>query len=313
MNGSTVKRLGICVARWHRWGQYIAIAAAYAATYEVVRHVTYSHWTLTAGLRLACLLLLPFRFWPALALGETLPLVENAWICESDFGSAWALSASVPMIVLFMACVKPLRLRWTLYDDHGRLRMELLLAATLGCALITAVSTALTLETALLSSPGAWPELSLVKYFWAYILGAYLGALTLTPILMAFAERARQMPNATLGDVWRSPLLRDALLWLPVTAVLVILAIATNDDTTRQLARLGLLWPTIALAWRHGWHGTAVAGFGASVALAMTGTVLLDPAMVRAQVILALALSGLLAVGARASRVVPAAVSAEPH
>lgn len=299
------------MARWRRWGQYTAIAAAYAATYEVVRHVTYSHWTLTAGLRLACLLLMPFRFWPALALGETLPLVENAWMCETDFGAAWALSASVPMIVLFMACVKPLRLRWNLYDGGGRLRMELLLAATLGCALITGVATALTLETALLSSPGAWPDLSLVKYFWAYILGAYLGTLTLTPILLALTERARAMPTATLVDVWRSPLFRDALLWLPVMAGLTVLAIATADDTTRQLARLGLLWPTIALTWRHDWHGAAVGGFAASVALAMTGTVLLDPAMVRAQVIFALTLSGLLAVGARASRTVPAAVRAE--
>lgn len=308
MNGSTVKRLGIYAARWHRWGQYIAIASAYAAAYEVVRHITYSHWTLTAGLRLACLLLLPFRYWPALAVGETLPLVENAWLCETNFGPAWALSSSVPMIVLFMACVKPLRVRWTLYDDRGQLRMELLLAATLGCALITAVSTSLTLETALLSSPGAWPDISLVNYFWAYILGAYLGALTLTPILLALAERARQIPNTRLGDVSRSPMLRDVLLWLPVLAVLTTLAIATTDDTIRQLARLGLLWPTIALAWRHGWHGTAVGGFAASVALAMTGTVLLDPAMVRAQVVLALALSGLLAVGPRAPRVVRVAV-----
>lgn len=296
---------------WRRRGQYLAIAAAYAATYEIVRHFSYSHWTPTAGLRMACLLLMPFRFWPALALGELLPLVENALLCITDYGYAWALSASVPMIVLFMGCIKPLRLRWALYDDHGRLRMQLLLAATLGCALITAVSTAFTLETALLSSPGEWPDVSLVKYFWAYILGAYLGALTLTPILLALAERARAMTHPTLGDVWRSPLLRDALLWLPVMAGLTVLAIATSDDTIRQHARLALLWPTIALAWRHGWHGTAVGGFGASVALAMTGTVLLDPEMVRAQVVLALTLSGLLAVGARSSRAVPASASAE--
>lgn len=302
MKGSTAERQAANAAYWQRWGQYLAIAAAYAATYEVVRHVTYSHWTLTAGLRLACLLLMPFRFWPALALGEALPALENAWLCAPDLGTAWAVSVSMPMVVFFMACVKPLRLRWALYDDDGRVQMKLLLGATLGCALITGIVTCLTLLTAMLDAPGEWPHLSLLKMFWAYILGAYLGALTLTPILLAMTERVRRVSHLTISDVWRSPLLRDALLWLPVIAALVSLASTTEDDSMRQIARFGLLWPTIALAWRHGWHGTALGGFGASVALAMTGTVLLDPAMIRAQVTLSLVISGLLFLGTRAPR-----------
>lgn len=283
-------------------GQHLAVAAAYAAIYEVVRHVTFPHWSPTTGLRLACLFLLPLRYWPALALGEALPTIENAWMSADDLGIPWAISASVPMIVPFMAVMKPLRQRWTLHDDRGQLRMPLLLGATLACALISATLSCTTLATTMLRTPDAWPHLSITNMFWAYTLGHFLGGLTLTPILLALNERARQLPRVTWTAIWRSALLRDLLLWLPVLAVLVDLAISTGDDTVRQAARLGLACPAIAMGYRHGWHGTAIGGFSASVALAMTGTAFVDPIMLRAQVILALVLSGLLSIGARASQ-----------
>jgi glucose-6-phosphate-specific signal transduction histidine kinase len=288
-------------------GQHLAIAAAYAAVYELVRHVTFPHWSPTTGLRLACLFLLPLRYWPALALGEALPTIENAWLAADDLGIPWALSASVPMIVPFMAVMKPFRLRWRLYDDRRQLRMPLLLGATLACALISATLSCTTLATTMLRTPDAWPHLSLTNMFWAYTLGHFLGGLTLTPIILALTERARQLPRVTWATIWRSPLLRDVLLWVPVLAALVVLAITTGNDTVRQVARLGLIWPAIALAWRHGWHGTAFGGFAASVALAMTGTAFVDPVMLRAQVILALVLSGLLTIGAKVSRPLPTA------
>lgn len=287
---------------WSRGGQHLAVAGAYAAVYEVVRHVTFPHWSPTTGLRLACLFLLPLRYWPALALGEALPTMENAWLGADDLGIPWAISASVPMIVPFMAVMKPFRLRWRLYDDRGQLRMPLLLGATLACAIISATLSCTTLATTMLRSPEAWPNLSLTNMFWAYLLGHFLGGLTLTPMILALTERAQGMPRPSAAAIGRSPLLRDMLLWMPVLAALVFVAITTDDDAVRQVARLGLICPPIALAWRHGWHGTALGGFAASVALALTGTAFVDPIMLRAQVILAMVLSGLLTVGARASR-----------
>lgn len=295
MNGST--------ARPSAWTPHLAVAAAYAACYELARHVSFSHWILTAGLRLACLLLVPTRYWPALAIGEALPVGEAALLCESRFGIAWTLSAAVPMVVLCMACVQPVLRRWNLYGADGRLQMGVVLGTTLGCAAITAATTALTLLTALLAAPDAWPDISVGAYFWAYLLGAYLGALTLTPTILALCERAQAQRRVTLALVWQSRLFRDTAGWaLPALAGLAWLAHATNNDIARQLARGAMLLPILSLAWRHGWHGTAIGGMGASIALAITGTKLLDPAMIQSQVILALVISSALMVGARASR-----------
>jgi two-component system sensor histidine kinase UhpB len=58
----------------------------------------------------------------------------------------------------------------------------------------------------------------------------------------------------------------------------------------------------LGLAWRYGWHGTAVGGMVASIALATTAPgQLADPATLQVQSILALVVSGSLLVGARAT------------
>lgn len=300
MNGSTANKT--------TWTQQFAIAAAYAACYELARYLSFSHWLLTAGLRLACLFLVPVRFWPALILGEALPSFENALLLEHSMGAAWSLAAAVPMVLLWIPVVRPLRTRWPLHAPDGSLRASVLLAAALGCAIVNAIATTLELEAALLSNPGKWPDISSATYFWAYLLGGYLGALSLTPTIMAMHERARTAARFNLSFLWRSSLARDLIAWaIPMCFGLGWVAMATDQDLLRQLARLALLLPLFGLALRHGWHGTAVGGMLASVALAATGTALLDPAMIRCQAVLALCISGTLLVGSRASRYAPLA------
>lgn len=295
VKGSTAQGT-VSATHWAVWGQHFAIAAAYAACYELARYVSLPQWTLTAGLRLACLLLLPIRYWPALALGEGLPLVENAVICAKYFGTGWALAQSVPMVVLWMALLKPMRQRWALLDAEGHVSMPLILVAALGTSVITAASTMIRLMLALAHDPGKWPAASSQDFF-AYLLGAYLGALTLTPVVLAIWEklRAHRGETVSLFAIWRSPLLRDTIWWvLPTLAGVTWMTLITHDDDLRQIARLALLWPVIGLSWRYGWHGAAVGGMAASVALAITTHTPLDTAAIRVQAILALTISGCL-------------------
>lgn len=311
VKGSTSQRI-VRVFHWARLGQYFAVAAAYAACYEVTLHFSFPQWLLTGGLRLACLLLLPERFWPALVLGEGLPLLENAVLCAPEFGIPWAVMQAVPMVVLWMPLLRPIRRRWSIYVSNGDLRMTMLLWTTLGTSIISALFTTIRLVLALRHAPGKWPDIVPQHYFFAYLLGAYLGALTLTPMILAMRERFLALGHKplTFATAWRSALLRDMLWWvLPALGALAWTAVATHEEGVRLVTRLALLWPVLGLAWRHGWHGTALGGMAASVALALTVSAqegLLDPATIRVQVILALALSVVLWVGARASRRSPA-------
>jgi glucose-6-phosphate-specific signal transduction histidine kinase len=304
--GSGVNRSNGHALSWQRWGQHLALAAAYGAVYEVARHLSFPQWMLTAGLRLGCLFLLPTRFWPALALGEGIPLLEVAALNVERFGFAWAVSEAVPMVVLWMALMKPLLDRWSIHDERGQVRMNLILVAALGVAAITAVATMLTALTAIIHTPtGAWPDpnTGFVGYLCAYFLGAYLGALTLTPTVLALHERFRGLGGKplTFSLVWRSPLLRDTLGWvLPVLAVLSWLTMDAGHEGLRQVARFALVLPVLVMAWRHGWHGASVGGMCASIALAVVAPgPLADAATIQVEAVLALVVSGSLLVAVR--------------
>jgi glucose-6-phosphate-specific signal transduction histidine kinase len=283
------------------WGQVMAVAAAYAACYEVARYFSYSHWILTAGLRLACLLLVPYRFWPALVLGETLPVMQNALVHEEDFGLAWAAVSSIPFIPLCMPFVKAIRSRMPLFDANGQINANTLLFATLVCALVTAVRTDLAVFAALIVTPDgweAWRAEALIDLL-AYVLGAYLGALSLAPVLLALREWFRE--SFSWNRFVHSKLTRDVAVGAVPFFIAVAATASVSSGTTLEMLRLGMAIPVIALTARHGWQGTAIAGLLSSIVLSSSSAPLLDPAMIRAQVILALVISSSLIVGIKRS------------
>jgi hypothetical protein len=53
---------------------HVAVALAYAVGYVALRQISFSHWVILSGFRLCALLFVPIRFWPALAVGELIPL-----------------------------------------------------------------------------------------------------------------------------------------------------------------------------------------------------------------------------------------------
>jgi glucose-6-phosphate-specific signal transduction histidine kinase len=286
---------------WKVWGQYIAVVGAYALCYDLALHLSSSHWLLTAGLRLSCLMLIPSRYWPSLALGEFLPLVENALLCMSHFSVAWAVVASVPTIALYMVWMSPMRRRWSLYSSDGHLAMRYLLTAALCCALTNALRDTAAVLTLLLTTGTAWAStVSLTTAFSSYLLGAYLGALTVVPTILALHERALSM-RPSVAAVWRSTLFRDTVMAvIPVVAGLAWWVNVSDDATANQAARLLMILPVLAMTLRHRWHGAAIAGAAASVAMAATSQLVHDPAVIQCQVALAMALSSALWWGGRA-------------
>lgn len=276
----------------------MAVAAVYAAVYRMAYQLSISHWELTVGLRLGCLLLVPTRLWPALALGEFLPSLETGLLHESTFGPAWALAVSVPPIVLCMAAMSPLR-RWgSVRDVDGQVRIGYVITAAMCCALLSTARDMAVLLVALTSSPDAAVGANLITGFGVYSLGGYLGGLTVVPVMLALTDNLGKLPS--FAAFWRNSLIRDTYMWLiPVLAVLAWQANSAELPEARQLARLAMMLPMAGMAWRHRWHGTAMAGAGASVALVLTTHAVRDPAVMYCQVALALAISGGLLMGGK--------------
>ncbi|MGE7138840.1 MASE1 domain-containing protein [Luteibacter sp. NPDC031894] len=284
------------------WGRYLAVAGAYAACYEVTRYFSFSHWTLTAGLRLACLLLVPKRYWIALAIGEALPTAESAALNAHLYGTLWAALTSIPLILVCMPVVGWLRSRSTLLRDDGQINMGMVMCATLGCALLSALDNSLTLSTVVMDD-GTSPSATL-PIFLAWTLGAYLGALTLTPTIMALRERLAGQPKGvvTWNAVWHSHLTRDALLIVVPSLALLMFLSSQAGDGALQATRIAMALPVVLMTLRHGWHGSAIGGMLASIAMASTSFHLQDPAMIQAQTVLAFVLSTSLLFGVRVAR-----------
>ena len=298
------------------WGRYLAVAGAYAACYELTRNISFSHWMLPAGLRLACLLLVPRRYWPALAVGEALPIAEMAALHATSFGFLWAAMAALPPILLCMPAMAWLRKRHTLTRPDGQVNMGFILASTLICAVITTAANASVLATVSMADGSAAPAITMPLML-AWVLGCYLGALTLTPLILAIRERLAILPGGapTWYAVRHSPLIRDAVLFVvPCLALLLLVADgAGDDDGLLTCVRIGMAIPVIAMTLRHGWHGAAVGGMLASVAQASTSFHLQDPAMIRSQAVLAFVATTALIFGVRvAQRIAQAHRKAHP-
>ena len=285
------------------WGRFLAVAGAYAACYELTRNVSFSHWMLPAGLRLACLFLVPRRYWLALAVGETLPIAEMAALHASAFGVLWAVIVSFPPIALMMPAVAWMRKRFGLFREDGQIHMGMIMVATMVCAVINGVANGAALANVSMADGSEAPGVT-IPLFLAWFLGAYLGALTLLPTILALRERLALQPGGvvTLKAVWHSSLTRDAL-FIAVPALALLMGLASQlDGTPLQCVRIAMAVPVIVLTLRHGWHGSAVGGMLASIALASTSFELRDPAMMQAQVILAFVITTSLLFGVRVAR-----------
>lgn len=285
------------------WGRHVAVAGAYAACYELTRNISFSHWMLTAGLRMACLLLVPRRFWPALAVGEALPIAEMAFLHVSDYGLAWAIANTVPPIVFCMPVVAWLQKRLPIVRAGGEVNVGMIVLATLVCAIVNAVENSAVFSLIVMGDSSPVPSVS-AQIFLAWFLGLYLGALNLTPTILALRERLAAQPRRTV--TWRairhSALSRDvALVAVPMLALLLGLASQT-EGTPLQVVRMAMALPVLYLTARHGWHGTALGGLLASSAMASTSFQLQDPSMVQAQTVLAFVLSTSFLFGVRVAR-----------
>jgi glucose-6-phosphate-specific signal transduction histidine kinase len=285
------------------WGRFLAVAGAYAACYELTRNVSFSHWMLPAGLRLACLFLVPRRYWLALAIGETLPIAEMAALHASAFGVLWAVIVSFPPIALMMPAVAWMRRRFGLFREDGQIHMGMIMCATMACAVINGIANGAALANVSMADGSEAPAVT-IPLFLAWFLGAYLGALTLLPTILALRERLAAQPGGvvTVKAVWHSNLTRDALfIAVPILALLMATA-SQLDGTALQCVRVAMALPVVALTLRHGWHGSAVGGMLASIALASTSFELRDPAMIQAQVVLAFVITTSLLFGVRVAR-----------
>lgn len=279
--------------------RHLAVAVLYALGFVALREVSFSHWILFAGFRLSALLLVPYRYWPALLVGELGPLAFKAIMYEDRYGALWSSLVVLPPIGLAMPVVRWCREKLKLLPDATSVNLAALLLCTLALSVLWTLVDMAIVATAKL--PQGYPSLQFTVLAARWFIGNFLGVLTLTPLVLMVREYTS---TASPGELWRRMVvsrffLETVSILLPALAILVWLALASSQESLRQAARIAMFLPVIWLSLRHGWHGAAIGGSFASIAVVLTMPAKYDAGTLQAQVFIAFAITTMLLLGER--------------
>jgi two-component system, NarL family, sensor histidine kinase FusK len=241
-----------------QWLRQIAVFVVYGVVYAWLRPYASSVWAITCGLRLACLLLLPYRYWPALALAEIGPLVYQNLESLDSFGLAWTITNSIPGILFAMPVVWWCKQRRGLFPSKRLVNVNALfvcvLLASLAWTADTFLSLAMVVQPPATPQPYAFRPLDMVQLS----LGRYLGVITLVPLALLFKLRS-PMPLSSRLHAWMTSrlVLETILLLIPSLAALVWLDQRVSADA-QQVIRMSMFLLAAWLTMKHGWRAAAV-------------------------------------------------------
>lgn len=281
--------------RAREWMLQMAVALAYALAYCAIRPFSDAHWALTSGLRFACLLLIPYRYWCALAVGEAAPLVYSIFKYVGLFGVVTASIWSVPPIMIAMPVVWFCRSRLQLFPAQRVVDMKVLLICAVGTSLIWASVTYLGFLTATDPTMHATPAM-----FAGVFVGSYVALLTVAtwPLCIRMRGNGRTL-RAMLAGAITSRLAADAVL-VGVPGLLIVTALSFKVDTNSAvILQMSLFIPVAWLTLKYGWRGAAALGPVAVACVCLLTQSVPDPMVIQAQFFVAFAVTFLFAMGAR--------------
>ncbi len=266
----------------------LALAGAYAICFLVLRNPNLSvdQWYLPAGLRVATLLVFPYRYWPYLFAGEIAAFIYLRHALVAKYGLPWMVVSS--SVLMPTAAYIVYRHRHLIRSDH---KHWFLSVAVLAAVSITALNIATTYFLMSSGDPVTWDRAA------RYVVGDYLGILMLAPMALLWKQRKLEYP-------FPRKLRWDALISFAAIATLCALVVWLPDasDLQKNSLRVLIIVPAAVLTYLHGWRGAAVGIVGANLAIALTMHRVdivgeHDPDTFLVQVILAVTASVLLGLG----------------
>ncbi|RDS82236.1 hypothetical protein DWU98_09380 [Dyella monticola] len=286
--------------RGSTFGRYAIVAIVYGISVSLFRQISISHWLVMCGFDLTVLLLTPYRYWPALFVGEFFQLLVKSIQCFDQFGWLWSVQNLLPTLLVMAPLVWVARERW-----HVLHRGYLNIPALLACSLL--VAAAMTLDSLVSLSVTPLPPGYVLPGGWGgvagrWLLGNFIGILTITPTVLAFRKMMTQYPwRQWASRVFDSKLLLESIgLVLPVLAMLVWVGLeATPHTATRQIAQIAMFLPVVWLALRHGWQGAAMGGTAASLAIMLLMPERYDQSTLQAECLVSFVISSMLLLGGR--------------
>lgn len=283
------------------WLVQLAVCLGYSVAFGALNSVSDANWHFNAGLRLMCLLLVPYRYWFALLVGEAIPNAYLSYICLHDLGPTWVAFRMIPPILVAMPVVWFSRTKFNIFPTKNLVDIRTLLLCTL------VVSTVWTGYSYTAASLVKAPDNSFhVEPIMAagYFMGNYLGLLSMVPLaLIARLDYRKGRVKELLARLGGSRLILEAGVFvLPMFALLAWLGErVAADSLAQQVIQLAMLLPAAWLTMKYGWRAAAL---GSTLAIIFNGLLspsTPDPILILAQAFMGFTVTCLYALGARIS------------
>jgi two-component system, NarL family, sensor histidine kinase FusK len=241
------------------WLTHLVVAAGYALLYFAIHPISTLNWPIHAGLRFACLLLIPYRFWPALLVGEAVSNFYEVYPCLDSLGRNWVIVRSIPPFLPIMPIIWWCREKMPPFPAKRLVDIKALITCILLCSLggMLYSSIAYAVCRSRLGPDAASVPMASILY----LLGPYVAILSVAPwVVMTkldyrqgyFREQFRQMVSSRL-------FMDTVALLVPTIAILVCLKTIVKDPVD-QIASLAMFLPMAWLTLKHGWRAAAVSG-----------------------------------------------------
>lgn len=221
----------------------IALAVLYAIGCWGARKLSLDQFYLPAGIRVAALLLCPFRLWPYLFLGEYAYFAQMRYPLMEKYGLAWVVLGSLfqmPAVALIV-----------------RLHRKMMKAATSAWLIAVAAWSAIVVSLLNLSlSHLLWtvPDAPFLSGVARYALGDFIGILTIAPVALLLTTRRTEAEGSI-------QLLKQPMIALGLMTMVGVLAalIPPGSIISKPSLQVMMALPAIALTCTMGWRGAALA------------------------------------------------------
>jgi two-component system, NarL family, sensor histidine kinase FusK len=287
-------------SRQNTWLKQAIVALAYVATYEATHPLSHAQFATGTAIRLIWLLFLPYRYWPALIVGEFVPNFLVVYPCLDQLGVAWVALRAVPPIAVMMPVVWYCRSSLALFPSRRLINIRALLICALTTSLVlTAYSSSAVAIAHVHSQP-----ITIAGAF-GYFTGFYFAILALVPwpLIARFELRAGNWRDKLKRGIESKLLLEGVTVLVPATVLLAIAA-SRLDPSYAQLALMGMFVPVVWLTTRHGWRAAA---FGGTVTIICAAFMVpseiqgANVSVIQTELFLGVAITSLFALGARIS------------
>lgn len=285
---------------WQNEGsRQIVLGVGYALVFYLLHPVSDAHWHLYAALRLICLLLVPYRYWLALVIGEAIPNAYDVYRCLDSFGPAWAAVRIVPPILLAMPLAWWCRRRLNIFPTKHLVDIKVLLVCVLLASIIWMGYSYLAVSLVRIPD-GSFHAQPIMAA--GYFMGNYVTLLSVIPwALIARLDYRKGHMRSQLQQIIHSKLVPDALcLFVPILLLFAWVSLKI-DTQQRQIIEMAMFIPVAWLTLKHGWRAAALGGTLALTCNALLHADVPDLALIETQLFLGLVITGLYAMGAQIS------------